>query len=232
MRIAITALAVLLVIPAAAGAQSCDEGTIPRTGMYYTSNGTLLPGRVSEAWCAGNPGQPGNQENAMSWDGTTLATQWWVHGMTIDAAGAGEADRYFDANGTGWIDYVTNYDGGVFWLEGNHFGSGPDLTGYLNYYNVNTRVSYVNGQKVGATSNVVFNGNFNECPYCIIEFVIANAMLVWTGEGDPGLPDYPGWECPEANAGELFDACCITARLDCPDATEETSWGAIKSLHR
>jgi len=61
-------------------------------------------------------------------------------------------------------------------------------------------------------------------------------MRVWIeGEGTP-LAQYPPFICEEdltpGTTGELFDACCIIARVSCPNSTEDTSWGAIKDMHR
>ncbi len=226
----------MMLLATVASAQYCqceDLGTIPNQGMYSTYAGTLLPGRVSEGWC-GVPvqgGVPGNTENAMSWDGAALAGQWHVWGMAIDADGAGETGRDLDATGSGWIDYVTNYEGGQFWLDGNHFGTGAmDLTGTIDYYNVSTRFTLQFGVVVGVTSNVTFNGRFTECDCCYIEFAIANAIRVWTDGDGPILPDYPAFIC--GTTGELFDACCILASVSCPVGTEETSWGEIKQMHK
>lgn len=208
----------------------------PKDGIYSTTTGTILSGRASEAWCSGvGPGQPGNTESAASWDGATLGAQWRVWGMAIDAAGAQETARYFDAYGNGWIDYSTSYDGGQFWLSGSHlwgYGAG-DYTGYLTYYNVGARVTYVGGQPVGVTSNIFLMGNFDDCSNCTIEYAISNAMLVWqTGYPAPMPANYPAFECG-ATSGELFDACCITAKIHCaPIATESSTWGAIKELYR
>jgi len=213
--------------------QCPDVSTIPNQGYFSTYAGTLLPGRVSEGWCGTpvNGGVPGNTEDAMSWDGATLGGQWHVWGMYIDASGTGETGRDVDAMGNGWIDYVTNYDGGQFWLDGTHFGTGAmDFTGTISYYNVSTRITLLYGQVVGVTSNVTFNGRFAECDCCYLEFVIANAIRVWA-DGQGAMPPlYPPLYC--GTTGELFDACCILASVSCPVGTEETSWGEIKQMHR
>jgi len=159
--------------------------------------------------------------------------------MQIDQNGAQETGRDIDAEGSGWIDYVTNYEGGRFWLDGNHFGppgSVSEFTGNITYYNVSTRVTLQYGEVVGVTSNVTFNGWFDTCECCFIEFAIANAIRVWVdGEGTPPAP-YPPFICDSdftpGTTGELFDACCITARVSCPNSTEETSWGAIKEMFK
>lgn len=206
----------------------------PDSGYYRTSNGTLLPGRVSEAWCTTGPGQPGNTENAMSWDGT-LGMQWKVWGQAIDAAGAVEVANTVDVNGDGYIDYVTNYTGGQFWLSGSHIWSldGLDITGTLTYYNVAARVQYSGGQAVAANANVFFDGMLDDCEDCQIAYTIANAELIWSSNSTTPMPaDYPALLC-DATTGELFDACCITMVITCGGvATEGQTWGHIKTLYR
>jgi len=222
----------------------CPDNTIPYQRMWSTYDGSLLPGRVSEAWCGMDPypvqpGVPGNTEYAQSWDGANLGTQWEVWGMQIDAAGGDEVARDMDAMGTGWIDYVTNYTGGKFWLSGAHFGppGSVDFEGTITYYNVGTRVNFFYGQVTGLTSNVTFNGWMTEtCECCYIEYAIANAMRVWV-EGQGAAPSpYPPFICSEdktpGTTGELFDACCIMASISCPNSTEDTSWGVIKDMYR
>jgi hypothetical protein len=208
----------------------------PIPGTYSTYTMTLLSGRASEAWCAGlGPGVPGNTENALSWNGSMPGSQWKVWGMYIDGDGAQETGRSInEETGNGWIDYETNYLGGQFWLSKDHtWGDGVhDLTGTLTYYNVGTRVSYIGGEPVGATSNVFFTGIFDGCSGFILEYVITNAMLVWRSDsGAPRPGNYPDFLCG-ANGGELFEVCCITATIGESVATEESSWGAIKELYK
>jgi hypothetical protein len=157
--------------------------------------------------------------------------------MAIDENGAQETGRNLDGNGTGWIDYETNYDGGNFWLASTGpWGDGSmDYTGSLTYYNVSTRLSLVNGVPVGKTSNVFFTGVFDEmdCWDCTLEFVISNALMVWEStSGQPRPDDYPDFLCG-ATDGELYDACCINAMINCIKVdTDESTWGAIKQLYR
>ncbi len=235
MRFIGLAIIVLLMAAPLAAQDDCDNVNNP--DGTYTSSGSLLEGRVSEAWCSGaGPGVPGNTQNAQSWDGSTLMTQWHVWGMQIDDNGAQETGRSIDENGTGWIDYETNYTGGQFWLDANGpWGDGSmDYTGNLTYFNVSTRVTYVNGAMVGKTSNVMFTGDFDpmDCYDCSLEYVITNASWVWQS----GMPDkpanYPAFLCG-ADQGELFDACCINAEIFCDQVpVDESSWGAVKSLYR
>ncbi|MDD4858131.1 MAG: hypothetical protein PHD74_08510, partial [Candidatus Krumholzibacteria bacterium] len=183
---------VFVTVAASAAFPVCPH---PKDGVYTTSNGSIVGGRASEAWCGGvGPGRPGNTESAMSWDGTSLGTQWKVWGMSIDANGAVETARYFDASGNGWIDYSTTYTGGQFWLSGSGaWGDGSgDFTGVVKYYNVGARVSYVGWQAVGVTSNIFLTGSFDGCQNCSIEYAISNALLVWRTGYETAMPSgYP-----------------------------------------
>ncbi len=117
LRILVAAAGMMLVASAAtAQFCGCPVENIPYQRDWQTYDGSLLPGRVSESWC-GSPmqgGVPGNTEYAMSWDGAVLGAQWKVWGMQIDGNGAQESGRDIDEQGSGWIDYVTNYVGGRF----------------------------------------------------------------------------------------------------------------------
>lgn len=204
-----------------------------QNGPFSTTAGTLLGGRVSEAWCTGvGPGQPGNMENALSWDGVSLGTQWKIWGMTIDASGAVELYRTPTS-----IIYVTHYEGGEFWLSRNYAwsdGTG-DLTGVITSYDVATTVTLNNGVPVGQASNVTLKGKFTNCPDyqgCVIEFAIANAMKEWDSSyATPAPANYPALLCG-ATTGELFAACCINMSINCVVANEIDSWSGIKSMYR
>ncbi len=57
-------------------------------------------------------------QNAMSWEGATLGTEWMIWGMTINAGGP---VLVFDgvSGGNGVRIYQTAYDGGEYWLSGD-----------------------------------------------------------------------------------------------------------------
>jgi len=208
----------------------------PVQGSYSTNNATMIGGRASEAFCSGaGPGVMGNMQNAMSWNGAVLGNQWTLSGMAIDAAGAVVSSQYFDAFGNGYIDYITNYTGGSFWLSGaGAWGDGlGDFTGPVTYYNVGTKVSYIGWFPIGATSNISIRGTFDACNYCFIDYGIANSLLMWSSSDGPPMPaNYPPFLCG-ATTGELHEVCCVTIHILCnPTATEESSWGAIKELYR
>jgi hypothetical protein len=207
----------------------------PVQGSYSTTTGSMIGGRASEAFCSGvGPGVPGNTQNAMSWNGAVLGGQWTLSGMAIDASGAVVKSQYFDASGNGYIDYVTNYTGGQFWLSGaGPWGDGlGDFAGQILYYNVGTKVSYIGWQPIGATSNIDIRGVFNDCNYCFIDYGIANSLLMWSGPVAAMPPNYPPFLCG-ASSGEAHDVCCITIHVLCDvTSTEQSTWGAIKTLYR
>ncbi len=139
MKLLKMALVLSLACSAASSAFGAPCSHKPLDGVYSTNTGILVGGRVSEAFCAGaGPGVPGNMQHALSWIGAALGTQWKMWGMAIDGAGAVETARFFDAFGNGWIDYITNYTGGQFWLSGaGAWGDGlGDFAGAITYFNV------------------------------------------------------------------------------------------------
>jgi hypothetical protein len=234
MRLVKTAFVLSLILLIASSAFAvCSHK--PKDGIYSTSNGSILAGRCSEAYCdGGGGGRPGNTQNAMSWDGAVLGGQWKMWGMAIDAGGAVETGRFFDGTGWGWIDYVTNYTGGQFWLSGGGgWGDGlGDFTGAVTYYNVGAKINFVGWQPVGITSNVTMTGKFNDCNYCFIDYGSANSLLIWkTGDAAPMPSNYPLFLCG-AIAGELHEVCDLTIRIFCDvTATEASTWGKIKELY-
>lgn len=196
----------------------------------------LLNGRISEGWCNGGAGDPGNTQNAMSWDGATLGTDWMIWGMAINAGGP---ILVFDgvSGGNGVRIYQTSYDGGEFILDGSgEWTSGNvELNGTINDYLVVTTVTYSGGAVVAAVSNITFTGIFGDCPpenACVIEFAIANAALIWRSDfGTPMPANYPDFLCG-ADMGELFSTSDITLAINCAVATEEHSWSSVKDLYR
>lgn len=233
----ILAIVTAVSLTGAAFAQThpCGDGALPYEGSWTAPSGGLLEGRISEAWCLSpfSPGIPGNSLDAQSWDGAALGTQWRFWGMYIDAAGAVEVGRDVDATGFGWIDYVTNYEGGRFWLEGTTaWSDGTDLEGDVSLCSVSARVTVFGFEPVAVASNITVVGIFDVCEWCSIE-IAANSSRLWmTGDAGAMPADYPPFLCA-ANAGELHYSCCLTASIMCSvTGTEESTWGAIKDMYR
>jgi len=228
---------VLIALLASSAFAACPDlvGTwtsIPDSNPEYNP---LLIGRISEAWCNGAPGEPGNLQNAMSWDGASaeLGLEWKIWNMTVNAAGPFVVyDGVSGGNGIRIIQ--TAYDGGEFWLAGDGIWTEADveLFGDVNDYLMVTTVTYQDGVVVAAVSNITFSGVFGDCPEafgCIIEFAIANAALVWRSDYDWAMPaNYPPFLC--GDSGELHGISDITLGIACDVvATEAHSWSDIKS---
>lgn len=211
-------------------------------GQWSTNTGTMIGGRASEAFCGagGAPlvgGVPGNTQDARSWNGTVLGSQWRAWGMYIDSNGAQLiGDTVDPGTGNGTRTYQTFYLGGQFWLDRNEsWADGlADLTGDLTTFQVITTLQIVGGQIAGAASNITFTGMFDNCASannCRVTFGITNAMMVWT----PGMgtmpTGFPPFACG-ATTGELFDACCITLQIDCTIEAEPMSWSTMKASYR
>jgi hypothetical protein len=230
------ATACILALAGAAVAQ-CPNAV----GQWSTTNGTMIGGRASEAYCGadGAPfigGVPGNTQNAMSWNGSALGTQWRAWDMYIDANGAQLIADNLDGGGNGTRTYNTLYLGGQFWLDKNEaWADGlADLTGNLTYFQVITTITFSGGAPVGATSNISFTGNFDNCAEannCQVTFGITNAILVWNQNMGPMPANYPPFLCG-ATLGELFDVCCITLQIDCTVENEMTTWSTMKAQYR
>ncbi len=235
MKLLITAfsLSVLTLIPLAGIAQCPAE-----VGVFTTLDGTLLAGRMSEAWCNGMQWESGNVLNTESWDGAALGTQWKVYGMAIDADGAVLLNSELDQYGNGYEDYSIYYDGGEFWLTKDHtWGDGVnDLYGAVEEYHILVTITYIMGNPVGLTTNATFNGAFLDCDPingCGIEFAISNSNLLWRSDsGDTMLDDFPALLCGSGLEGEQHDMPCLTYSVSCLTGTQSESWGGLKTLYR
>ena len=238
MKQAILIVAAISLLCGGTALASCPDVT----GIFSTLTGTIDPGRASEGWCGADgmpvgPGVPGNTINGASWNGSILGAQWTIGGMSIDANGAILVSDTIDGNGNGQRSYQTLYEGGDFWLA----GSGPwttddvELNGGVENFLVLTTITFVGGNPVAQTSNITFNGFFYECPEfteCVIEFAIANAILVWNSNmGGTPPADYPALLC-DATAGELFQSNDVTIGIDCVVATLDASWSSLKGMYR
>lgn len=212
-------------------------------GTWSTNDATMLGGRATEAWCGadGNPiqgGQPGNTQNALSWNGTVVGGQWAAWGMVVDANGAVLIEDTVDGSGNGIRTYSTDYTGGAFWLTEDHTWSDGvnSLTGVLNSYTVVARLTTQGGATVGVSSDINFTGDFTGCSGeegCSIRFEILDAQLAWHPNFGGSMPiNYPALLCG-ATTGEAFDVPNITGVITCGAvATDEMNWGSLKALYK
>ncbi len=225
-------LVLMLVAAASVAVAAC-----PEVGTYSTSSG-LLPGRVADAWCTGVPGQPGDVQNSMSWDGTALGTQWKIWGTVLDQDGYVLVDDQVDPQtGNGYRVFSANYDGGQFWLsKDGPWGDGVnDITGVVTgKTNVVATVNYMNFQPVAAVANVTGTGAFDDCNNgCFIDYALSNLQMVWRSDsGLPMPPDYPPLDCGTGQDGQFWDACCGQFHVSCAVDAEADTWSRIKSYYR
>lgn len=214
--------------------------TPPQNGAYDSNDlgGPMQMGRFSESWVASGPGQIGNTIHAMSWDNATLGTEWKVWCPSIAMAPVLISDNR-DGNGTGDVEYRTDYVGGYFWLSMNGpWGDGSeDYTGVLLSFRVTARYNYILGNLQGIRSNVTLVGDFDGYENCMT-YVINNAAF--TGMSPAALPaDYPpflGTNCVSGmvNTGGWGTTTQITLSVlgTCVIRSQQATWGAVKSRYR
>ena len=226
-----TATVLFLCLVAGAALAACPDAD----GLFTYADGSLMPGRASEAWCDGNAGETGNTQSAYSWDGSALGTEWRIWGMEIDAAGPTLLYSTVNANGDGIAAYSTNYDGGQIWLsKDGAWGDGVnDLAGTITYCHVDIQITYLGGVPVQTNSNIMMTGGIDDCANnCVVEYIVTNAALAWSSAWGTTMPgDYPALLC-SASIGELFDVCCPRLSLSCAVPNETRSWGGLKTLYR
>ena len=213
----------------------------PLNGIY-TSPGLISEGRFSESWVGGGQGQLGNTVFAQSLTGTDLGLEWEVW-CPVLALPPELIEDTVDEYGNGHRIYRTVYTGGEYWLVGTGTwgGGDPDYTGYLEHYVHTTTMQIAGGELVSYTTNAQMTGRFYGYQETCMQLTIANAASVGFGGVPPAdypiLKDGAGGTCVPAAGGvigEWGNVWSITMIIQgCePTATEETSWGTIKSLYR
>jgi hypothetical protein len=206
----------------------------PTDGVYKSITGAMLVGRFSESWAGGGQGQIGNAVHSMSWNGTALGTQWTVSCPVLAAVPTLVNDSR-DASGTGMVEYMSHYAGGVFWLvRTGPWGDGTqDYTGTLDYYTHHTTFVFVNWVPISYTANAEFGGHFDG--YCKCITVTANGASVGKGAQPANYPPFLQTDCmPNAGLqgewGSVRDV--ILSIYECASSNDPSTWGTIKALYR
>jgi hypothetical protein len=213
----------------------------PVNGIYQ-SPGALDEGRFSESYIGGGQGYPGNTVYALSWNGSDLGLQWKLLCPYI-ASPPELIEDTVDSLGNGHRVYRTIYTGGEYWLDGIGPWSSGDAfySGYLEHYVHTTTMQIAGGELVGYTTNAQMTGRFYGYPEACMQLTIANAALVEAGGVPPAdypvLKDGTGGSCVDAVGGMIGEwgrvwAITMIVQGCEPAATEESSWGTIKSLYR
>ncbi len=218
------------------------SATPPANGAYNSNDfgGVMLTGRFSESWVTtpAGAGQIGNTVDAQSWNGSALGTEWRVWCPSIGTAPV-QTRNTVDGNGTGEVEYQTDYTGGYFWLSKNGpWGDGSeDYSGVLLSFKVTATYQYILGNLAGIRSNVVLMGDFDGYDNCMT-YAINNAAFVGTSPAvmPAGYPMFLDTNCGTGTVttGGWGTATQITLTVlgNCTVGTREATWGAVKSLYR
>lgn len=236
MKAVLVVLLVLVAaVPAFAGA--------PANGTYTSTDlgGLMLPGRYSESWYP-NKLDVNNTLNEQSWDGATLATQWhWYCPWIVSPATL--LVNTVNGAGNGIKIWRVTYTGGYCWLD----GAGPWAGGDASYSaTINTWIAivtetYASFALVGSVRNQnatsTFDGYNQEC----MALEIHNTEKLGDTNSGPlpaNFPSFWNWigcfDQGPAGPGEWGDVDSITLTVDgCETvATEQKTWGGVKSMYR
>jgi hypothetical protein len=233
--IAVVALALIVLIPIAAGA-------VPVPGIYNSidifGGGPLLTG-LGSTWRSGiNSGLPHVLHlQSYTLPSGPLGVQWEIACAVENAPYV--VQNNLNAQGTGDIIYTSTFTGGIFtffaggWPWGD--GSGTLLTTSLI-----TTVHFVAYSPTGSRVNGTTSGTFDNG--CYLTFAIANGMgMGETSSGPPNLtkpaiyPTFLDGTCNPAQSNQQFGSwgtvTQITLGIQCPVPTEVTTWGAVKARY-
>jgi hypothetical protein len=213
----------------------------PLDGAYDSVDmgGSVYVGRYSEGWNSGGGAlQSGATLHAESWDGSILGSQW-RYWCSTEASDAVLLVNTVNSSGNGNRTYMSTFSGGYIWLSGTGpWANGdPDYPGVIDSYVEFETITYSSWVPIAAITNVQATAHFDAYPGQCMTFYIGNgSRIATTALGDPVPADYPPFLDPSCNPtrteGACWDFFTITLSImDCNIATEETTWGTIKSLY-
>jgi hypothetical protein len=144
-----------------------------------------------------------------------------------------------DANGNGFQEWMVVYLGGTFVLDGvGPWGGGDsEYTADLHNYQEIKTYQYANHELVQTISNVSIQAKFVGYPEACVAISILNQEEHGSTDTEMFPPDYPAFldppQCdPIGTLGSWGEVDEITLIITgCTIATEETTWGKIKSLY-
>lgn len=208
----------------------------PVVGTYRSLDlgGALLTGHASQSWALAANGANGVNDvyNALSWNGSSLGTQW---GISCGVQGAPQLVQDNRVSGTGTVVYTNAFAGGRFYFNNGPWCTSAQCAGNINQTIEIVTVQYVAGIPAAAVVNVNTSGTFDNSN-CNLTFAIGNG--VGLGDTDSGpkpatYPDFLDTSCnPTRTFGSWGDIITITARIDCPVPTRQSTWGALKATYR
>ena len=212
----------------------------PLDGAYKSvdQGGPVYVGRYTEAWSTGGGALlVGTTLNAQSWDGSALGTQW-QYWCSTEWADAVLLVNTVNSSGNGNRTYMKTFSHGYIWLSGTGpWANGdPSYPGVIDHYVEFETITYQSWVPIAAITNVQASAHFDAYPSLCMSFYIGNGSRIATTElGNPVPANYPPFIDPSCNPtrtlGASWDFFTITLSIvDCNIGTEESSWGAIKSL--
>ncbi len=226
-------LSVMIAVPVLAGP--------PADGTYKSTDigGTMLPGRYSESWFPTKL-SVNNTLNEQSWNGV-LGTQWHWYCPWV-ATPASLQLSTVDANGNGIKVWKVEYAGGFCWLDGMGPWAGGDasyLADVMNWTAIITE-TYSNFVEVGTVRTHAASAQFQNYPQACMALNIENTEKIGDTDHRPldaGYPNFWDWtSCSDigpAGPGEWGTVDSITFTIQgCTVATQQKSWGAVKSIYR
>lgn len=184
-----TAAAVLLISSALSAA--------PIVGHYESASleGSVLDGRSSDGFAGGFPPNPGDENQAASWDGSTLGTQWELTGAVLDTI-----TLVYDiplSSGARTVGYDISYVDAVLTLTDGGPWDGDagtvDYTANLTEYSMLLQIWYDSNDVITeATASISFEGDF--ASFGGYRITDGSASGVLRGMGTTPPADYPVWD--------------------------------------
>jgi hypothetical protein len=227
-------LVMMMAVPVLAGA--------PADGTYKSSDigGLMYPGRYSESWFPTKLSVD-NTLHEQSWDGATLGTQWqWYCPWVVNAPTL--LVNTVNGSGNGQKIWTVTYTGGTCWLDGGGpwAGGDPTYTASILTWTAVVTETYSNFVEVGTVRTHAASAQFNNYPDGCMSLQIENTEKIGDTDSGPlpaGYPNFWYWApCADigtAGPGEWGDVDSITFTIQgCTIATEQKSWGAVKSLYK
>jgi hypothetical protein len=228
-------LSIMVAVPAFAGA--------PANGVYTSTDigGSMLPGRYSESWYP-NKLMVNNTLNEMSWNGSTLGTQWHWYCPWVDAPPT-LLFNGVNGSGNGVKVWRVTYTGGYCWLDGGGpwAGGDPSYMANINTWTAIVTETYSSFVEVGTVRNhdatATFTGYNQEC----MSLNITNVEKLGDTNGGTlpaNFPSFWNWigcfDQGPAGPGEWGDVDSITFTIDgCQTVkTESATWGNVKAMYR
>lgn len=230
-------LTIILTAVLAVGTTSAFAGA-PLNGVYKSSDGDFIEGRETGEWNGGGFLTVGNYLQAFSGEVYPASgTQWKWECPQVVSVNL-EADLVF--NGFGSKIYSLNYTGGTFGLGGGAlpWANGQSYTGSFTTFTEIRTLIFANHVMVGSDSDFSFTGTIDGYPQSCLYGIANGAWLRNTFVGDLDPPDhFPlGGACAGLSRDDqvhLADIRDITLTIGgCTVATEESTWGKVKSLYR